>query len=87
MLFIKEKKYFLRDNILILDNLDIKDLIEIKGLEKIISLEHLSLRHNKISKIKGLDLTQKQIADAVGVTEVTLRSRFKELSTKLNIKI
>jgi len=38
-------------------------------------------------KIKGLELTQKQIADIVGVTEVTLRSRFKELSTKLNIKI
>ena len=39
------------------------------------------------SKLKGLNLTQKQIADIVGVTEVTLRSRFKELSTKLNIKI
>ena len=38
-------------------------------------------------RIKGLDLTQKLIADIVGVTEVTLRSRFKELSTKLNIKI
>jgi len=38
-------------------------------------------------KIKGLELTQKQIADVVGVTEVTLRSRFKELSTKLKIKV
>jgi transcription initiation factor TFIIB len=38
-------------------------------------------------KLKNLDLTQKQIANIVGVTEVTLRSRFKELSTKLNIKI
>jgi len=38
-------------------------------------------------KLKGSDLTQKRIADIVGVTEVTLRSRFKELSTKLNIKI
>ena len=38
-------------------------------------------------RIKGLELTQKHIADVVGVTEVTLRSRFKELSTKLNIKI
>ena len=38
-------------------------------------------------KIKGLNLTQKQISDVVGVTEVTLRSRFKELSTKLNVKI
>ena len=38
-------------------------------------------------RLKGLELTQKQIADVVGITEVTLRSRFKELSTKLNIKI
>jgi len=38
-------------------------------------------------KLRGLELTQKQIADVVGITEVTLRSRFKELSTKLNIKI
>ncbi|MHA2288045.1 MAG: transcription initiation factor IIB, partial [Promethearchaeota archaeon] len=36
-------------------------------------------------KLKGLELTQKQIADVVGITEVTLRSRFKELSTKLKI--
>jgi transcription initiation factor TFIIB len=39
------------------------------------------------SRIKGLELTQKHIADVVGVTEVTLRSRFKELSTKLKIKV
>jgi transcription initiation factor TFIIB len=38
-------------------------------------------------RIKDLELTQRQIADVVGITEVTLRSRFKELSTKLNIKI
>jgi len=38
-------------------------------------------------KLKGLELTQKQIADIVGITEVTLRSRFKELSTKLKIKL
>jgi len=38
-------------------------------------------------KLKGLELTQKQIADVVGITEVTLRSRFKELSTKLKIKV
>jgi transcription initiation factor TFIIB len=38
-------------------------------------------------RLKGLELTQKEIADVVGVTEVTLRSRYKELSTKLNIKI
>jgi transcription initiation factor TFIIB len=38
-------------------------------------------------KLKKIDLTQKQIADTVGVTEVTLRSRFKELTTKLNIKV
>jgi len=38
-------------------------------------------------RMKGLELTQKDIAEVVGVTEVTLRSRYKELSTKLNIKI
>ena len=38
-------------------------------------------------RIKGLELTQRQIAEVVGVTEVTLRSRFKELSTKLKIKV
>jgi len=37
-------------------------------------------------KIKGLELTQKEIADSVGVTEVTLRSRYKELKNKLKIK-
>ncbi|MHA1509316.1 MAG: transcription initiation factor IIB, partial [Promethearchaeota archaeon] len=35
----------------------------------------------------GLELTQKDIAEVVGVTEVTLRSRYKELSTKLKIKV
>jgi transcription initiation factor TFIIB len=39
------------------------------------------------SKIKKLNLTQKQIADTIGVTEVTLRSRFKELTSKLNLEI
>ena len=38
-------------------------------------------------RLKGLELTQKEIADVVGVTEVTLRSRYKELSTKLKIKV
>ena len=38
-------------------------------------------------RMKGLEMTQKHIADIVGVTEVTLRSRFKELSTKLKIKV
>jgi transcription initiation factor TFIIB len=37
-------------------------------------------------KLKGLEFTQNQIAEVVGVTEVTLRSRYKELKTKLNIK-
>jgi len=36
-------------------------------------------------KLKNLEFTQKQIADIVGVTEVTLRSRYKELSKKLRI--
>ena len=38
-------------------------------------------------RLKGLELTQKEIAEVVGVTEVTLRSRYKELSTKLKIKV
>jgi transcription initiation factor TFIIB len=38
-------------------------------------------------KLKGLDLTQNKIAEIVGVTEVTLRSRYKELKKKLNIKL
>jgi len=38
-------------------------------------------------KIKDNGITQQQIVEAIGVTEVTLRSRFKELKTKLNIKI
>jgi len=38
-------------------------------------------------RLKGLELTQKDIAEVVGVTEVTLRSRYKELSTKLKIKV
>ena len=36
-------------------------------------------------KLKNLEFTQKQIADIVGVTEVTLRSRYKELTKKLRI--
>jgi transcription initiation factor TFIIB len=38
-------------------------------------------------KIKKLNFTQKNIADVVGVTEVTLRSRVKELKNKLNIEL
>ena len=38
-----------------------------------------------VCKKKGITLTQKEIADIVGVTEVTLRSRYKELVKKLNI--
>ncbi|MFX1493684.1 MAG: transcription initiation factor IIB family protein [Promethearchaeota archaeon] len=38
-------------------------------------------------KIKNKSYTQKQIADSIGVTEVTLRSRYKELREKLNISI
>jgi transcription initiation factor TFIIB len=36
-------------------------------------------------RVKGLEITQKEIADSVGVTEVTLRSRYKELKNKLKI--
>jgi transcription initiation factor TFIIB len=39
------------------------------------------------SRIKELELTQQQIVDTVGVTEVTLRSRYKELKNKLKIKV
>jgi len=38
-------------------------------------------------KKKGLEITQQKIADTVGITEVTLRSRYKELKQKLNISI
>ncbi|MFX0188585.1 MAG: transcription initiation factor IIB family protein [Candidatus Hodarchaeota archaeon] len=38
-------------------------------------------------KIKEKKLTQSQIAEIVGVTEVTLRSRYRELVKKLKIKI
>lgn len=38
-------------------------------------------------KKKGLELTQKEIADIIGVTEVTLRSRYKEIKSKLQINI
>jgi len=39
------------------------------------------------SKIKNKDLTQQQIVESIGVTEVTLRSRYKELKNKLKITI
>ncbi|MFX0029536.1 MAG: transcription initiation factor IIB family protein [Candidatus Hermodarchaeota archaeon] len=38
-------------------------------------------------RIKDLELTQQQIVNSIGVTEVTLRSRYKELKTKLKIKV
>ena len=38
-----------------------------------------------INEMKGLDITQKDIAETVGVTEVTLRSRYKELKKKLGV--
>lgn len=40
-----------------------------------------------VSKVKNKKVSQKEIANLVGVTEVTLRSRYKELIKKLNIKI
>ncbi|MHA1190705.1 MAG: transcription initiation factor IIB [Promethearchaeota archaeon] len=39
-----------------------------------------------VSKKKNKRVSQKDIANIVGITEVTLRSRYKELVTKLNIK-
>ncbi|MBD3253857.1 MAG: transcription initiation factor IIB [Candidatus Lokiarchaeota archaeon] len=38
-------------------------------------------------KIKKVELTQKAIVDTIGVTEVTLRSRYKEIIKKLKIKL
>jgi len=38
-------------------------------------------------KIRKINLTQKRIANTVGITEVTLRSRYKELVKKLNVSI
>ena len=38
-------------------------------------------------RIKNKELTQQRIVESVGVTEVTLRSRFKELKKKLKITI
>jgi transcription initiation factor TFIIB len=41
-----------------------------------------------VGKFKKIETaTQKDIANLVGVTEVTLRSRYKELKKKLNIKL
>ena len=39
------------------------------------------------NKIKDKGFTQQHIADIIGITEVTLRSRYKELKSKLKIKI
>lgn len=39
------------------------------------------------SRLKNEDRTQKEIAEAVGVTEVTLRSRFKEIAKTLGIQL
>ncbi len=38
-------------------------------------------------RIKNKDITQQQIVESVAVTEVTLRSRYKELKNKLKITI
>ncbi|UCC18709.1 MAG: transcription initiation factor IIB [Promethearchaeota archaeon] len=38
-------------------------------------------------KIRNKEITQQQIVQAIGVTEVTLRSRYKELKNKLNVTI
>ena len=39
------------------------------------------------SKIKDKGFTQQYISEVVGITEVTLRSRYKDLKTKLKIKV
>ena len=38
-------------------------------------------------RIRNKDTTQQQIVESIGITEVTLRSRYKELKKKLNISI
>jgi transcription initiation factor TFIIB len=40
-----------------------------------------------VCKKRAIRISQKEIANVVGVTEVTLRSRYKELVNKLNIEI
>ncbi|MFX0059891.1 MAG: transcription initiation factor IIB family protein [Candidatus Hodarchaeota archaeon] len=40
-----------------------------------------------VSKKKEKRISQKEIANVVGVTEVTLRSRYKDLVSKLNIRV
>jgi len=40
-----------------------------------------------VCKVRNKRISQKEIANLVGVTEVTLRSRYKELIKKLNINI
>ncbi len=37
------------------------------------------------SKLKGYERTQRQVSDAAGVTEVTIRNRYKEICTALDI--
>ncbi|MFX0004959.1 MAG: transcription initiation factor IIB family protein, partial [Candidatus Hermodarchaeota archaeon] len=38
-------------------------------------------------RLKNKEVTQQQIVQVIGVTEVTLRSRYKELKIKLNVKV
>ena len=38
-------------------------------------------------RLRNIELTQLEIANSVGITEVTLRSRYKELRKKLNISL
>jgi transcription initiation factor TFIIB len=38
-------------------------------------------------RLKKKEVTQQQIVQAIGVTEVTLRSRYKELKNKLKVKV
>ncbi len=38
-------------------------------------------------RLKNKEVTQQQIVQVIGVTEVTLRSRYKELKTKFNIAV
>ena len=38
-------------------------------------------------RIRNRETTQQQIVESVGITEVTIRSRYKEIKTKLKINV
>ena len=68
----------------------------IKVLESYMKMQNYSGKDPKglcagalylVCKLSKKKMSQQKIAEVVGVTEVTLRSRYKDFSKKLNIKI